>query len=56
MKYKVHDDFATQDREIIPLDKFEGSTMWTTALEQCRLKINELVNTVNELRDAQKRG
>ena len=49
-------DFATQDREITPLDKFEGSVMWTTALEQCRLKINECVDAVNELRAAQKGG
>lgn len=49
-------DFTKEDSKITPLDKFEGSTMWTTALERCRLKINECVDAVNELRAAQKGG
>lgn len=49
-------DFAKKDREIASLNKFEDSMLWTTALEQCRLKINECVDAVNELRAAQKGG
>ena len=49
-------EFTKQDSEIAPLDQFDGHTMWTTALGQCRLKINECVNAVNELRAAQRGG